>query len=70
MFTSSSICFRYYFAMSGPVDLSLVISALIWYFSGYKTNIALLWFFITYIIGHAIADNGVDQSCFSGSYQF
>ena len=45
--------------MSGPLDISLIISALIWYFSGYKTEMALFWFFILYTIGYALAVDSV-----------
>ena len=43
--------------MSGPLDLSLLISALIWYLSGYKADLAIFWFAIIYSIGHTIAAN-------------
>ena len=48
--------------MSGPLDFSLIISALIWYFSGYKTEMALFWFFIFYTIGYAIAGNCMQEA--------
>ena len=48
--------------MSGPLDLSLPVAALIWYFSGYKTELAVFWFFIIYTIGYAIADVGVEAA--------
>ena len=48
--------------MTGPLDLSLATSALIWYFSGYKTELAVFWFFIIYTIGYAVADVGVEAA--------
>ena len=51
--------------MTGPLDLSLATSALIWYFSGYKTELAVFWFFILYTIGYAIAADVGDEAAVS-----
>ena len=48
--------------MSGPMDLSMAVTALIWYFSGYKTDLAVFWFFIVYTLGYAIADDGLEAT--------
>ena len=41
--------------MSGPLDVSMAVSALIWYLSGWKTDRAIFWFAIIYCTGYAIA---------------
>ena len=47
--------------MSGPLDVSLAVSALIWYLSGWKTDRAVFWFAILYCVGYAIAVSDTDK---------